>query len=482
LKDNKAPTCPKIVLLDTTEHFLSLTKNPHDVGRPDLHSVTVGAGVSAGQLLEFLELNGLGLYSAPAVSAPTVGGMLAVGAHGTGVGSAIFDRRSPGHSPGTFSNLVMNMTIVAWQNSTGSFGLKTITRSDTIAKAFLTNFGRTIITLVTIRVGKNQNLRSQNRFFVGSRELFAHPNEVTDSTRTLSKFVETYGRVMTATAPPGNLFWVSTWHNEPLKPPKSRKSLWPYNYIFMAYNPLPNIVDSFLYSLYSNAPGISKLVSLLAPSFLMLTTKATRSDDYWGPSKNHFLYSTSEVPHMSANSFLLITSRRKLQLVLHIMRRDFTELLREYVKNQNYPTPGLLDMRITGLDNPDFIEVLGAESPSLSPLSPVPEFPDFDTGVWMDTTGYQDTPYVYEFLVRFQSLLYQHLHGKHAVIRAEWSKSWAYDESGSWRNFTVLNHFPRTFSSSDQLEEWNWAVRTLDDHDPHRVFSNSFLDEFLSVK
>jgi hypothetical protein len=31
----------------------------------------------------------------------------------------------------------------------------------------------------------------------------------------------------------------------------------------------------------------------------------------------------------------------------------------------------------------------------------------------------------------------------------------------------------------DQSDNWDWARRTLNDYDPHRVFSNTFLDTLL---
>jgi len=475
-------TCPRTILLDTTRHFTSIVLNPPDVGRPDLHSVTVGPGVRLGTLMEFLEKNGLGFYASAAFPTPTIGGLLAIAAHGSGAGSGLLDSRSPGHSPGSMSNLIISMTIVAWDPDKAEYTLKRLHRSDEDIKPFLTSFGRTFMTSVTLRAGIDQNLQSQSHFFVSAEELFVHPDKATDSMRTFSKYLETYGRINPSTFPPGDKFWVMTWHNAPIKPPKSRRSYGPLNYYWMNY--YPEFLNPILHILLTRLPAISKILAAIGPVVAMVGTRLSKSQDYWGPSRNHLIYATGDLPRMTPHSLVVVTSRKNLQLVTHITFRNFHTLAKQYEKEGKYPTPGVFDMRVTGLDFPEYIEVPGAEGsyPSFSPLRPVPEFPEFDIALYFDITGYEDNLYLYEFMVKFQSSLYQDLHWKYAVIRAEWAKGWAIAEGGPWRNSTVLNHYARTLSSSNENREWNWAVRTLDKYDPFRIFSNSFLDEFLSER
>jgi hypothetical protein len=134
------------------------------------------------------------------------------------------------------------------------------------------------------------------------------------------------------------------------------------------------------------------------------------------------------------------------------------------------------------VDDPKDVEIEGAEAPSLSPARPIPEYPDFDTVIWIDMTAYKDTPHIYPFVTKLQECLYRDLHGRLAIMRVEWAKAWAFTNEGPWRNSTVMDHFSRTFSSSDAREEWNWAVNTFEKYDPHGIFSNAFLDELLSLK
>lgn len=91
-------------------------------------------------LLTFLEDNGLGVYSAPAVGDITIGGVLAIGGHGTSV-LANGEKQPPGFSYGSISNLVILLTAVVWDSAVNSYVLKTFKRTEADTKAFLVNLG-----------------------------------------------------------------------------------------------------------------------------------------------------------------------------------------------------------------------------------------------------------------------------------------------------------------------------------------------------
>jgi len=477
LKDNGV-SCPKTILVETTTHFTSIIVNPPDTGnsRSELYSVSVGTGVKLRKLLETLESYDLGLFASPTIAEPTVGGMLAVGVHGSGIPS-LKDSKNPGHSYGTFSNLVISMTIVAWDSSSSAYILKTLHRSEPDTKAFLTNLGRTFVTSVTLRVGRNQMLRSESHFYIHSSELFAHPSRVTSNSRTISKFAQTYGRINAISIPPSNEFWMLVWHVEPIKPLASRRTYGPFNHYIMGL--YPAIIEPFYRRLTNEVSQLNRLFSAATEPAVFLGSFLTRSNDYWGPSKNHLLYFSSSLPRMTPYTFTFVTSRSNIQLVLHIARTHFESLTKAYEKLGQYPIRGDFDIRLTGLDDPKDVEVEGAESPSLSPARPIPEYPQYDVVIWMDMSAYSDTPYALEFVSRLQQLLYRDLHGKLAILRAEWAKAWACTLQGSWTNTSIIDHYSRTFSSSD---EWNWAVRLFTKFDPHGIFSNDFLDYFLAIK
>jgi len=82
-----------------------------------------------------------------------------------------------------------------------------------------------------------------------------------------------------------------------------------------------------------------------------------------------------------------------------------------------------------------------------------------------------------EFMSRFQTFYFDTFNGPNGLARVEWSKSWAYTPEGSFLNSTMLNEIiPDRFG-----DEWNQAVSTLDKYDPHRLFSNTFLDSLFKI-
>jgi hypothetical protein len=57
-----------------------------------------------------------------------------------------------------------------------------------------------------------------------------------------------------------------------------------------------------------------------------------------------------------------------------------------------------------------------------------------------------------------------------ALARSEWAKGYAYDEHGGWRSAAHLAHMRSTYPDFAE------SRRRLDRLDPHRVFSNAFVD------
>lgn len=183
-----------VVLVQTRKKLvhMSLTPSPY----PNTKAVKVGSGVAMIDLLTFLEENGLGLNSAPTTGGITIGGVLAIGGHGTSV-PAVGEKELPGYSYGTISDLVISLTAVVWSPERMAYVLKTFKRSESDTKAFLVNLGRTIITEVTLMVGPNYNLRCESRADILADELFAHPANVKENSRTFSRFLDETGRIET---------------------------------------------------------------------------------------------------------------------------------------------------------------------------------------------------------------------------------------------------------------------------------------------
>ncbi len=99
-----------------------------------------------------LEEAGLGLATTTAPGDLTIGGVLAIGGHGTGLPTAT-ERPPAGSGFGTLSSLVTSLTAVVWSAAAGRYVLKTFTRSDPDIRAFLVHLGRAFVTEVTMTRG-----------------------------------------------------------------------------------------------------------------------------------------------------------------------------------------------------------------------------------------------------------------------------------------------------------------------------------------
>ncbi|MER5837315.1 cholesterol oxidase substrate-binding domain-containing protein, partial [Streptomyces sp. NPDC002130] len=81
--------------------------------------------------------------------------------------------------------------------------------------------------------------------------------------------------------------------------------------------------------------------------------------------------------------------------------------------------------------------------------------------------------------VRAQGLDPANYSGDYATFRPEWSKGWAFTDQAAYQDDEFLTStVPATFRAGGD-GNWDFAIATLDEHDPHRVFSNMFLDRVL---
>ena len=99
----------KVVLVDTTR---SLTAMGMVAGDPGV--VRTEAGASMEQLLTFLEANGMGLGSVPAVGDITVGGALAIMVYAGAATAAAGEAVDPGLCLGSLSNAVLSCSAIVW--------------------------------------------------------------------------------------------------------------------------------------------------------------------------------------------------------------------------------------------------------------------------------------------------------------------------------------------------------------------------------
>jgi FAD/FMN-containing dehydrogenase len=448
------PSEARVLLVDTTPHLTGLALESAD-------EVRAGTGVTLEELLTFLEEHGLGVTASPAPGVLTLGGALAVDAHGTAV-PARGEQRLPGHTYGSLSNLVLSLTAVVWDAAAGAYVLRTFTRDEEDCAALLTHLGRSLVTEVVLRVGPNTDLRCVSRTDIPASELFAAPGS---HGRTLASFLESDGRVEAIWFAFTEFPWFKVWSVEPTRPLTSRRVTSPYNYPFSDNVPTP-VADLVGRMVSDGAWYLAPVLGNAQLDVATLGLVATLSADIWGPSKNTLLYLRPTTLRVHANGYAVLTSRDQVQRVVAEFAAFYRERLKAYAALGRFPVNGSVEIRVSGLDDPADAELAGARAPLLSALRPDEDHPEWDTAVWLDVLTLPGTPHADAFYRELERFLLSTYDGTHALTRVEWSKGWGYTEEAAWSDDEVLGTVvPASFGDA-----WGEAADTLERLDPHRVF------------
>ncbi|MFD4604909.1 cholesterol oxidase substrate-binding domain-containing protein [Streptomyces sp. NPDC058464] len=450
----------QVLLVDTASHLTGLALD----SATEATEVRAGTGVTLEALLTFLEGHGLGLTAAPAPGDLTLGGALAIDAHGTAV-PADGEEPLPGHTYGSLSNLVLSLTAVVWDESAGAYVLRTFRRDEADCAALLTHLGRALVTEVVLRVGADSSLRCVSRTDIPAGELFAAPGS---GGRTLDGFLRRSGRVEAIWFAFTEYPWLKEWSVAPARPLTSRHVTSPYNYPFS--DNVPTVVADLVGRMVSDAAWyLAPVLGNAQLDVAALGLVATLSSDIWGPSKNTLLYIKPTTLRINANGYAVLTRRADVQRVVHEFTSFYRERLTVYAASGRFPVNGSVEIRVTGLDEASDAQVDGAQVPLLSAVRPRD---GADTAVWLDVLTLPGTPHAEAFLRELEQFLFERFEG----TRVEWSKGWAYTEGAVWSDEEVLGtRIPGSFGGG----VWDAAVEILDRLDPHRVFSNGFLDGVL---
>ncbi|MFJ8039826.1 cholesterol oxidase substrate-binding domain-containing protein [Kitasatospora sp. NPDC096147] len=494
------PSSARVLLLDTTRHLTAITLPTGQVaGAP---TVRVQAGASMEELLARLGEQGLGVAGCPAPGDLTVGGVLAIGGHGTGVPAA-GETTPAGHGHGSLSNQVVSLTAVVWDPAAGRYLPRTFDRTEAEAGALLVQLGRAFLTEAVLRVGPDRPLRCLSRVDVPATELFAAPGGPgaagSAGARTFASFVDRDGRAEAIWYAFTTHPWLKTWRVTPTRPLTARSVDEPYNYPFSDNIPQP--VAELAGQLVSGAPELAPvfgqlqylitkigltgdLTDVLLSSGLLRTLLTGEllthllagglRSDLWGPSRHLLQYIRPTTLRVTANGYAVHLRRADLQWAVHSFTTTYQRLLTEYQQRGEYPVNGAVEIRVTGLDDPAATGIPGARPALLSALRPDPAHPDRDTALWLDVLTLPGTPGLHRFCRELEQALLAAFDGTRAALRVEWSKGWAYTDTAAWSDPGVLaTTIPASFP------EWTEAVTTLDRLDPHHVFGNPFLDGLL---
>jgi FAD/FMN-containing dehydrogenase len=448
----------RVLLVDTTR-FLN---------RVEVRSrgaVAVQTGATIAVLLQAMRDEGLGFMSVPSTGEITVGGVLAVGGHGSSL-PARGESGGPSRSYGSLSNRVASLRAVVWDRRGGRFVLRRFERTDPDVGPFLAHLGRAFLTDVTLQGEPHRNVRCESLVDVPARELMGMPGS---GGRTYASLVEPSGQAEVIWYAFTDNPWVKVWTPEATRPASSREVTGPYNYPFSDNLPaeLASLADRMVTTSAWLTPAFGR--SMYAATVAGL--EAYRALDLWGASKDVFMYVRPTTIRVSEFGIAVLTRRRDLQRVIAEFSSEYARRLEAEARQGRYPVSVGLQFRSTGLDQPEYSGVDGARPPTLSALAPRAERPEWDTAVWFNLLSFPDTAGADAFKAGLERWAVRHFAGSFATVRPEWSKGWAFTSRGAWSDGAAMSRrIPASF------EGWDDAVATLERYDPHRVFSNSLLD------
>ncbi|WP_169305926.1 cholesterol oxidase substrate-binding domain-containing protein [Acidobacterium capsulatum] len=529
----------KILIVDMTKNLTAVESVTAATGGAPAQ-VKVQTGCTMDNLMLALQNapGGTGTigYSFPHIPAPghiTVGGVLAIDAHGTAIPSPLEDLPT---GYGSMSNRILAFTAVV-SNAQGQYELQTFTRgqADGNDTLFLTHLGRAFLTDVTLAVVPNFYLRCQSDMSISWKKLFAAPSTPGEVPRhSMLDYLNQTGRVEAIWYPFSEYPWLKVWSYSPTQPQGSKAVTSAYNYPFSdSYPdwitplfkcilgvPLDAAVDGavvtdglrkWLLSLGSSVdlrsekgiswlrwiaegwqiledliqafktglgPQLTPLMGQLMQLISQIGLLVDDATDLWGPSADTMIYIKDTTLRVTANGYAISMKKENVQQAISVFANTFTSLLEKYQNQNQFPINSPLEIRITGLDDPAAIGVTGAKSPAISALNYDKEAiaNGWDCALWLDVLDLPGTEHANNFYVDLEQALLsnQWFTGANGRVRPEWSKGWAYTVAdGAWTDEQVIQRFQSTFSG------WDDEVSGLSSFDAKNIFSNTFLASLM---
>jgi hypothetical protein len=484
---------PNVMLVDMTS--LKKIKSVKAATGNQPAQVVVQAGATMDALMNVLEFAtggpptlGYGFPHIPAPGHITVGGALAINAHGTAVPTPPNDAFPSPY--GSLSNQVLAFTAVVTMPGSDAYVAHTFTRDDTDAKAFLTHCGRAILLDVTLQVVANYNLRCQSIFTVPSSTLFAAPSGGTPPPGSVGDYLNKSGRIEIIWFPsfPGyapTYPWLKVWTVSPQKPAASVQVAAPYNYGFS--DNLPDEITALLKQVLGGSASLTPTLTGAFSTFSALAATLNGVTDIWGASKNTLLYVRDQTLRVTANGYAVLMQKHQVQQAVADCTAHFSQMLADYQARKLWPINSPLEIRVTALDDPSKVGTPSgqAASPVISGLSvdPVVQSAKWDVACWFDVLTIipeGDPQSAFEFYEEFESWIYAHFADGFRVV-PEWSKGWAYTaDRGAWTNEAIIDAARRTFTDGRSVDDnWSWEQQTLVKYDSAGLFLDSFLGQLF---
>lgn len=484
-----------LMLVDTTQMLNRIVSvEPAGGGQPA--RVTVQTGATMDQLMAALEAapggnNGFSFAHIPAPGNITVGGALAINAHGSAVPTPPNDDFDCPY--GSLSNLILAFTAVVSQPGSNVYAAQTFTRGEGDDKAFLTHCGRAFLLNVTLQIVDNYNLRCQSFMTIEASTLFAPPTGAAPPPNSVGDYLNQSGRIEVIWFPvfpflgytPPSYPWFKVWTVTPEQPSESRVVTSPYNYPFS--DELPPEVTSILKSIVDGAPWLTPLFCSTSATISAAGLGLYNATDLWGLSKNTLLYVKDSTLRVTANGYAVLMKKAQVQQAIADFTSQFTSMLASYQDDKLWPINSPLEIRVTALDDPSKIVLPSgqAQSPVISSLSvdPVVEQNGWDVAAWFDVLTVipeGDPQQAFRFYTELESWFNSHF-GEGYRVCPEWSKGWAYTDAGAWTNDAIIQQIRDTFTTGRAADDnWAWEVQTLAKYDSANLFTNPFLSKLFT--
>ena len=482
-----------VVAVDTSE-LSGMAMEPGDL-------VRVGTGCTMEALLEHLDAHGRGLASVPAIGLISVGGALAIDGHGAVV-PAVGEVPAPGEGHGSLSNQVVSLTAVVFDPAADAYALRTFDRATPEAAVLATHLGRAFLTEAVLRTGPARMVRCRSIMDQRASDLFAPAASAGPD--SFAGLLDQAGRVEAIWFPFTDKPWTKVWTVTPKRPPRAVRTRRPYPFPFsdalpgpvtglvdqVISGPGPNLsvgrdlraplgglVDQVLAGQAAATPALGRTAYAVAALGLQLFA----AEDLWGPAWHTQLYIRWTTLRYAQLGIVVLTSRAEVQQVVHELTSHYAGMLAAHQADGRFPINGPLEIRASGTDHPAVCGVPGAVAPLLSAVRPVADHPEWDAAIWVNVLTFPGTEGSNEFLAELEQWVRSQLTAPRATVRVEWAKGWGYTETGPWTNAAMVRaEVADGFRGpATGPEDWDVARARLDALDPHRVFTNPFLDQLL---
>jgi len=395
----------------------------------------------------------------PGIPDVTIGGMLAIGAHGAGI------RQRPDQEDlfGTMSNLIVAFRAVVSEGD--SYVIRDFRRDDPQASALLVHLGNAFLLEVTLRVVPNCYL-GRRVDYPDWQEVFAPPSESLPA-RSMQAMVEQHGRVQQLWFPFTRTPIVQHFTEEPdLTGPPVPEPL--------TVRLSPDLPAGFSHAFTSTLAHLPWLTPLVERATLMEMRHLSPPDREWhGTSGNMLLYVQHDTLRVISLAYAILVRRDQVQSAVHALGCQFDQMLHAYARAGLEPINSCLECRVTDVDRAEAVGVPGATPALLSPARPLPGS-DAERVIWFDLVTTPGTPNYLQFYAEFEAWLWTHF-DQSGALRAEWSKAWAVSAQGPWTDRAMIGRILRSYDPEGSLATARQAREAWRGHDARGVFGSPLM-------